>query len=333
MTAPILTVVIPTFDRPDHLRNLVELLLPQRDARWKLVILDNHSPTPVRDLVPADVQVIRHPANIGAAGNLPRCFEVMDTDWVWMIGDDDLVDDDAIDHVLAMIAKYPDAAILNFGGHGLTDSRKEPQRFEGFDAFLAGTDSMTKALWMSSNVYSRRHYWPFIGLAYRFANTACGHFVLLMMALLNGGVFMQLPRAVCRPADLIGSGTSGNHGEYMVTVMGLVDLPLNPRQRKEFARLMQLDFLKFSRDVMQCAYHLEHKEARDEIFYAYTTRWTHWSIARRSPGLYFSAMFFRVALGTALGRALIRGAVGAKERITGRPTIRHPYVPRFFRQT
>ncbi len=322
---PLLTIVIPTFNRPDHLQNLVALLLPQRDPRWKLVIVDNHSPIPVRDLVPADVTVLRNPVNILSAGNFPRCFEIMDTDWVWMIGDDDLVDADAIDHVLEMIGRYPEAAIINFGAHGHTDDRKEALVCQGFDGFLAGTDSITKAVWMSGNVYSRRHYWPHVGMAYLYANTSSGHFVLLMMVLLKGGTFVQLPRAVCRQSE---NTPENNHGELIGVVMALADIPMTKTQRHEFTRLLQKEFTNFSRDLVQCAFQMENLEARDDTLFMYTTRWARWSIARGSVLMFLTAFGGRLMLKYKLGRMLIRAAVRLKEVSTGRLTIRRPYVPR-----
>jgi len=324
MTAPILTVVIPTYNRPEHLKTLVDLLLPQRDERWRLLIVDNHSNVPVGDIVPDDVEVSRNPVNIGPAGNYPRCFEMMNTEWVWMIGDDDLVDSDAVDHVLSMVRRYPDAAIINFGAHGLTDGRGAPIVCSGFDAFLANTDSLTKALWMSGNVYRRSAYWPYVDVAYRYANTCSSHFVLLMMVLLKGGMFVQLPRAVCRPSDNV---PINDHSELITTVMGLADVPMTTRQRRKFAGLMQQEFVKFTRDVAQCAFHFEYREGRNELLYKYSTRWTRWSIARGSFALFFAAMIGRLLLGSRLGRKLIRGAIQVKEVVTGRPTTRRPHVP------
>ena len=324
MMIPLLTVVIPTYNRPEHLKTLVDLLLPQRDLRWKLLIVDNHSTTPVRNIVPSDVEVFRNPVNIGPAGNYPRCFEMMTTEWVWMIGDDDLVDPDAVDRVLSMIALYPDAAIVNFGAHGETDGRAAAIVCTGFDGFLTNTDSVTKALWMSGNVYRRSAYWPYIDVAYRYANTCSSHFVLLMMALLKGGVYVQLPRAVCRPSDNV---PVNDHSELITTVMGLADVPMTRQQQRKFAALMQREFVKFTRDVAQCAFHFEHREGREELLYKYSTRWTRWSIARGSLPLFLAAMVGRLFLGSWLGRKLIRGAVQVKEVVTGRPTTRRPHVP------
>ena len=329
MSTPILTVVIPTYNRPQHLKNLVQLLLPQRTPRWKLLIVDNHSPTPVRDLVPSDVEVIRNPTNIGSAGNFPRCFEMMATDWVWMIGDDDLVDADAIEHVLAMVNQYPDAAILNFGRHGQSSGRKETLIFHGFSEFLTGSDSITETIWMSANVYSRRHYWPYLGLAYRFANTSSGHYVLLMLALIRGGSFVQLPRAVCRQA-VEGVDGGGNHGEFYSTLMALADLPMSREQRHVFARRMQREGLKLSRDVLHCAYQLMHPECRDEILYLFFERWVHWAVVRGSIGLFLIAAIVRLMLGFAPGRMIIRTLARLVVGITGKHVVPRPHVPRFF---
>jgi glycosyltransferase involved in cell wall biosynthesis len=331
MPEPVLTVIIPTYDRPQYVQQLVGQLLQQRDSRWKLIVLDNHSPTPVRDLVPADVDVVRNPVNIGAAGNFPRAFELATTEWVWLIGDDDIVDPDAIDHVLSKIAEYPDAAILNFGCHGTTDDRNGVSVFHSLDDFLKGSDGLITSLWLTANVYRRQAYWKYMGLAYRFADTNSAHYVLILLILIGGASYIQLPRAVCGQIKE-NNITGGNHGELIASLMALADLPMTDRQRRLFAKRMSREYLKFSRDVTYYAYHLTEFSDREEMLYLFFSRWTYWGIVRSSPGLFLAAILCRFMLGYGWGRFLLRIPGMIKENVSGVPARRRKPVPRFFRQ-
>ncbi len=331
MSTPILTVVIPTYDRPQQLKNLLDTLLPQTNDRWKLLVVDNCSPKLVRDYVSAEVEVQRNPANIGVAGNLPHCFVQMDTDWVWMIGDDDLVDSDGIERVLAAIAEHPDAAILNFGSHDLVQKRSDVTIFRGFDEFVTKSASLVDSIWVSANVYSRKHYWPFMGLAYRFANSQSSHYVLLMMVLIAGGTYVQLPNPVCRQADNFAE--SASHGELVYSLGALADLPLTTVQRRIFLSRLQRGYAELLRDIVQTVFHLDNREARDEILYLFRVRWALSSIGRRSLGLLAVATVARLLFSNGIGRYLIKSGVRLKEKVTGRPTYLRRYRPRFFRAT
>ena len=329
MPAPILTIVIPTFDRPQRLANLLKTLLPQKDDRWKLLIVDNCSPRPVRDFVPVEAEVVRNSVNIGAAGSFPRCFELMDTNWVWMIGDDDLVDSNGLEVVLNAIAQYPEAAILNFGSHGQRTVRSDARVFHGFDEFITKSDSLIETVWMSGNVYSRRHYWPYISLAYRFANTQSAHYVLLMMVLIGGGTYVQLPNPVCCQADEM--APSANHSELVSAIVALADLPMSNAQRRKFLSRMQRGYTELVRDVIQCAYHLDNGAEREEILYLFRMRWGQSAIARNSWMLAVVSTLGRLVLSLGIGRLVVRALIVLKTRITRQQTHYRPHVPRFHR--
>jgi len=330
MNQPLLTIVVPTYDRPQDLRNLLETLLPQRDLRWTLLIVDNCSPVPARDIAPADVEVVRNPVNIGASGNFARCFELATTDWVWMIGDDDLVEPGGVERVLKSIVAYPDAAVINFGAKGHTDGRDRPLSFKGFDEFLAGCDSISYTVWMSGNVYARKHYWPFLHMAYWFANTHCGHYVLLMFALMNGGTFVQLPDPVCRQSTGSWDAT-GNPGELIAGVSGLAELPMTPRQRRIFCRLLRRKFVNLPVDAIVCAHHWSQTDDPAELLYLFTNRWIRFALAQGSTGFLIKVLTFRFLLSVAPGRFLLKNVARLRSSLTGRPFHVRPATSRFHR--
>lgn len=120
-TGPLLTIAIPTYNRPAELRRCLEPLLPQLNDACVLYISDNYSPTPAAEVaLPiierhgfAHFSISRRPFNIGGAGNIMHCYEKADTPWVWVLGDDDIPLPDAIARILALIEAHPDT--LGFG--------------------------------------------------------------------------------------------------------------------------------------------------------------------------------------------------------------------------
>ncbi|RLM34463.1 MULTISPECIES: glycosyltransferase family A protein [unclassified Haloarcula] len=72
MNDPLVSVVLPTYDRPENLRNAVQSVQEQTYSHIELVVVDDHSPTPAADtLSPLSfdeltVEIIRHEENRGA---------------------------------------------------------------------------------------------------------------------------------------------------------------------------------------------------------------------------------------------------------------------------
>jgi glycosyltransferase involved in cell wall biosynthesis len=121
MTA-VLTIYIPTFNRPKQLLRTLEGILPQLNDKIELVISDNCSFPPVQEILGAEilqrVRIIRNRHNVGANENILRGFEVARTPWLWTLSDDDLISATAVKDIFAAIDSFSGdslIAILKFG--------------------------------------------------------------------------------------------------------------------------------------------------------------------------------------------------------------------------
>ncbi|RZK28376.1 MAG: glycosyltransferase family 2 protein, partial [Hymenobacter sp.] len=106
-----LTIAIPTYNRNERLARSLEILVPQLSAGVKLVIIDNCSSVPIKDTVEpyllSNVKVVRNTYNIGMAANILRCFENCDTEWLWVLGDDDPPHKNAVEIIIQEIKAHP----------------------------------------------------------------------------------------------------------------------------------------------------------------------------------------------------------------------------------
>jgi len=98
---PLLTIAIPTYNRADCLRVLVDRLLEEfaRIPDWssliELVIVNNASTDGTHAYLEAlktrtTCTVFHNAENLGMDGNFIRCFEVATGRWLWLCSDDDL---------------------------------------------------------------------------------------------------------------------------------------------------------------------------------------------------------------------------------------------------
>ncbi len=115
----LLTIAIPTYGRNDLVLASIKSLEPQLNDQARLLIIDNHSPVPVAPVsISRHTTIVRNQINIGGNGNILRCFELSESEWIWVLGDDDQVLSDSVSRILEAISTSPSAIYLNFSTIG-----------------------------------------------------------------------------------------------------------------------------------------------------------------------------------------------------------------------
>jgi glycosyltransferase involved in cell wall biosynthesis len=193
MTEISFTVFIPTYERPQALRRTVTALLPQLGDQVRLHIIDNHSPTPVTevlaDLLDERIRVLRNRVNIGGNANLMRCFETCETEWMWMPGDDDFPDSDAIQTILTAISEADEkTTYLNFSGKGLV-SHPGTIRIQSYDAMLEACSDravVSNVLFISVSVYRVSRLRRYLKYGFQNTSTCAPKMILVFISLIDG---------------------------------------------------------------------------------------------------------------------------------------------------
>jgi len=178
--SPILTIAIPTYDRPSAIQKQIRRLLPQLDERVRLVVFDNQSQPPVSSHFTADelekFTLIRNVANVGADANIARCFEYCDTKWLWTLSDDDFIREDAIEFLLKILNEKSDTVFLNFCKGtsfttiGFSDLAKE------FKSLIVFSSSFT----MSSCIYNMKQLQPSLQYYYSSLSSMMGTIIMVL---------------------------------------------------------------------------------------------------------------------------------------------------------
>ena len=146
---PLLTIAVPTFNRADLLGRLITSIIsqPPFGSSIELLICDNASddgtPAVVRkfqESVPS-IRYIRNESNIGPDRNFLKCFTEASGKYVWIMGDDDVVEPGGIPFLLSLLAEGYDLVHLkprNFEGEYVAQPvpAKVPYRvFQSAEAF------------------------------------------------------------------------------------------------------------------------------------------------------------------------------------------------------
>jgi glycosyltransferase involved in cell wall biosynthesis len=105
---PELTIAIPTFRRPDLLREAIASALAQRTGRpYEVIVVDNDTEPEgvaavddvVRSVRSPLLRLYRNSQNIGMFGNWNRCIELARAPWLSILNDDDLLQPDWLEAV------------------------------------------------------------------------------------------------------------------------------------------------------------------------------------------------------------------------------------------
>jgi glycosyltransferase involved in cell wall biosynthesis len=118
---PLLTIAIPTYNRVEHLDELLAVLQPQLAAlpQVELLLSDNASDDGTAELIAlarerfgtAGIRLTtyRHAVNVGADANFVSCYRRAQGHFFWICGDDDLIVPGALAKVVSHL-QAPDGA-------------------------------------------------------------------------------------------------------------------------------------------------------------------------------------------------------------------------------
>lgn len=234
----LLTIAIPTYNRPEKLLGTLKTLISASPAGVAILIVDNASDQSVEEFVrerlpeiPDRVRFHRNRANVGLVANICRCYELVDTPWVWTVGDDDAPVEGAVPRILEEIERlnheimllginfstslhtYPESRIL----HNLEDYwsvHQEPMAF-------------SNAMFLASCVYRIENVLKFLRVGYQQAFSAVSHISISVAALSNG-----LQMAIAKPEVMKHIPPANEGGWNWVSVFSgipiLAEMPNDP---------------------------------------------------------------------------------------------------------
>lgn len=170
-----LTVAIPTFNGSRWLGAAIDSVLHQlhdesRD-KVEIVVSDNAStdqtPVIIEEYVkkyPDTIRYFRQAENIGADRNVDALFHLAEGTYVWVLGDDDLIENGAIETLLGKLISNP--AVLYLCAprflNSETGDMHTPHLFLTDIETFGGDDFFQKTLWASSAISTlciRRNAW------------------------------------------------------------------------------------------------------------------------------------------------------------------------------
>jgi glycosyltransferase involved in cell wall biosynthesis len=212
-----LSICILSYNRPKELIRALNSIRNQDLNDIEVLIFDDCSPrhAEIRHLLDKEFfdfqfyKLISSDVNLGYDRNLFRCFEVADSDYVLLLGDDDMLEFGAVENILKSIQKYDyHAAVLPYKpsnelAKSISISQDLVFRDFHYDKFFPTGDLIGSG----DTIY---HFILFSGLIFRRSSVLL-HFDLLKDFF--NSIYIQV---------IIGYSVSSKHGLYSLTGPGVV---------------------------------------------------------------------------------------------------------------
>lgn len=122
-SGPLVSIVIPTYGRPEMLRGAVKSVVDQTYFPLEIVVVDDHSPTPAEETLASistvdlqTIRIIRHEENKGA--NVARNTGITNSngDFIAFLDDDDRWDSTKIERQVEMFQRSNDSVGVVYTG-------------------------------------------------------------------------------------------------------------------------------------------------------------------------------------------------------------------------
>jgi glycosyltransferase involved in cell wall biosynthesis len=232
MDINLITVVIPTFNRSGYLKMTIEMLLMQTNFHFSIIVLDNCSTDNTYEIVKefgdSRIQYFKNRVNIGATANFLRAIEYCNTEWVWLIGDDDQPLINSIENIYTDLQKYPELDIINYSS---IYERPDEKEFKTIDAFLMNIDSYSNILFVSNNVFKLKFLLNYINVAYVHSNTMSPFFCMILAAReeVNLNIILSKNKIIINRKDQ-GIDDRWSHYNFNLGLISLLEISDLPKE-------------------------------------------------------------------------------------------------------
>lgn len=147
------------------LEKTLDSTLASNFAGVKIVILDNNSAPEGRDAVErviakhADrsVQIVKNSVNIGGDGNIMRCFELCQTPYVMVLGDDDFLESDFLKKLEPFLLSELEYGFISFQvQRGYARAELKDAVFDSPYKMLTQSANWAELLFISTSIYHKK---------------------------------------------------------------------------------------------------------------------------------------------------------------------------------
>ena len=136
MNKPLISIIIPTFNRASMLDNSIESVRQQTFSDWELIIVDDASTDETENVIrkhmAEDIRIryIKHNSNIGANATRNRGIQESSGDYIAFLDDDDRWNPDKLSLQYDYFKEHPDVGVVYCGYRYIDQNSKSIFKIE-----------------------------------------------------------------------------------------------------------------------------------------------------------------------------------------------------------
>ena len=181
----LLTIAIPTFNRPNYLKECLESLCPHINESIQIVVRDNCSDNYTFEefIAPYVEQYgvipFKNDMNVGQDGNFALIFQACQTKWLLLLGDDDTIKPEALPVIIETLKAHPDDIFVKFN----SDFVGQVSGISGFAKAMSGKTAFLASFFISEGFHNIEKGKNDTIFNYKFLSIRFSHIVRVMMHL------------------------------------------------------------------------------------------------------------------------------------------------------
>lgn len=174
-----LSVCIPTYNRKEELLRTLKDLEKQENQNFNVLIVDNNGNYSIRNEVLSHlneyfvkrITLIERKTNIGGDANILSLFSLCTTDWGWLLGDDDLVQENAINTILGNINDNLDVDCFWYTLSSCSEKKVKLNNLRDFVYENEKINYKGDTIYLSNKIYNIKKIQDYLVTANRFLYT------------------------------------------------------------------------------------------------------------------------------------------------------------------
>ncbi len=187
-----ITFAIPTRNRRENLKKNLVRLAPLLDEHCVLFIIDNGSNYPVAEAISEalpetysfELIVVINKTNLGAVTNVLRCFELCNTEWIYLVGDSKLVSNTIVLQLREDIKKHKQAAFINYYYADKQHSQRTNTVItKGIYEFIYNMGSFGNLILIGNSLYNVKRLIANLPQAYMYGSSHAAHISLVITSI------------------------------------------------------------------------------------------------------------------------------------------------------
>lgn len=217
----LLTIAIPTYNRAYYLEILLNSILCQYKeykSNIELIISDNASSDNTSEIINnfikngLDIKYYKYEQNLGPDRNIANCFIKSSSKYVWIIGDDDILEDNVLKLIFEVLCMEHCASLIYLGFRNLlsvmnktTSSKIKFEIIKDKNKFIKETNFM---LCYISTLIMNKQYLSNFFIPEIFFNTNLVQlsWVMLLLKKSKENIIIKNPIIIYRPDNTYGWG-------------------------------------------------------------------------------------------------------------------------------